>query len=78
LRERVYTTPRIIPKVAKGNTSDRLRWARAKTKPLITIADQTGRYRVRDGNKNPRNIISSKKGAATDAVTKNRVNASQS
>jgi hypothetical protein len=35
------------------------------------MAAQTGIYRVKEGNKNPRKKISSNMGAATQAVRKN-------
>jgi len=65
----------MIPNVVKGSTSEIFKWATAKIKLLSKIAPQTGKYRVKEGKRNPLNKISSNTGAATEAVIKKINNA---
>ncbi len=67
-------TPNPIPRTNNGGISPKLRCANAKIKAEIMMPEITPKSLERVGNKIPRNIISSNRGAKIVVVTNNRKN----
>eukprot|EP00982_Pelagococcus_subviridis_P016404 31476-Pelagococcus_subviridis.AAC.21 len=66
--ERMYTTHISIPSTVRGRSLSMLKCAAANRNDDKTIATSMRKYRVSDGIRNPRNIISSHTGATRDTT----------
>ena len=69
LPETILVIPNPIPRTNNGGISPILKWAKAKIKAETTMPQITPKSRERVGNKIPRKMISSKKGAKRVVVT---------
>ena len=63
-----------MPRTNNGGISPKLKWASAKIKAETTIPKIIPKSLERVGNKIPRNIISSNKGAMRVVVINKRIN----
>ncbi len=71
LPETILVIPKPIPNTSNGGISPILKWANAKIKEEIRIPETMPKSLDKTGNKIPRNIVSSNKGA-NNVVVKNR------
>ena len=69
LPEAILVIPSPIPKTNNGGISPKLKWAKAKIKAETIMPQIFPKSLERVGNKTPRNITSSKKGARRVVVT---------
>ena len=74
LPEAILVIPSPIPRTNSGGISPKLKWAKAKMKAETMIPEITPKSLERVGNKIPRNIISSNRGANRVVVTNNKKN----
>ena len=74
LPEAILVIPSPIPRTNNGGISPKLKWANAKIKAETMMPEITPKSLERVGNKIPRNIISSNKGANKVVVTNKRIN----
>ena len=74
LPEAIRVIPSPIPRTNNGGISHKLKWANAKIKAETMMPEITPKSFERVGNKIPRNIISSNRGANKVVVTNNRKN----
>lgn len=69
LRDLTNTMPMTNPRKVRGSMRWRLKCARANATALTMMEPHTGKYRVRDGRRKPRNMTSSQMGAHTETTT---------
>ena len=74
LPEAILVIPNPIPKTNNGSISPKLKWANANIKAETMMLEITPKFLERVGNKIPRNIISSNRGAKNVVVTNNKKN----
>ena len=73
LPEAILVIANPIPRTNNGGISPKLKWANAKIKAETMMPEITPKSLERVGNKIPRNIISSNKGAKRVVVMNKRI-----